>query len=123
MLDVKFLEEALPNIDNWSYGQLKDIKLLSREEVEEILRYWNGYRYRGNVEYIVNCDDVFRLCITALYYMNPPQLILPDNLDDSLEIRHPSNTDNRCAECEYDTVYDVECYDCVKGIRDGFKKA
>lgn len=61
MLDNEFLEEAISNIENWNYGGLKEIKLLSEDEIK-------GIAYQ--VESGDYCDyDIINLCVTALRYL------------------------------------------------------
>lgn len=60
-MDIKVLEEIIPDIDKWEYGDLKKIKLLTKEQTETLM---------ADVPYGYHSDkDIIDACVTALYYM------------------------------------------------------
>lgn len=75
MLNVKFLEEIIPNIDKWTYGDLKKIELMEEKDIIDIVERWSNYNHENKFSSITNINDLFRLCITALYYMKHTKTI------------------------------------------------
>lgn len=75
MLDVKFLEEIIPNINKWTYGDLKKIELMEEKDIIDIVERWSNYNHENKFSFITNINDLFRLCITALYYMKHTKTI------------------------------------------------
>lgn len=58
MVDIKLLEDVIGNIDEMTYGELKNIKLLSEDEVLKIAKRVNCDNYDNH--------DVYSLCVTLL---------------------------------------------------------
>lgn len=75
MLDIKLLEKIIPNIDKWTYGDLKKIKLMEEKEMTDIIDCWNRNYSMDVIANIIKIEDVLRLCITALYYMKHTKTI------------------------------------------------
>lgn len=76
MLDVKILEEIIPNINKWTYGDLKKIELMEEKDIIDILEYLSNYNHENELSVaIININDLFRLCITILYYMKHTKTI------------------------------------------------
>lgn len=145
MLDVKFLEEIIPNINKWTYGDLKKIELMEEKDIIDIVERWSNYSHENKFSSITNINDLFRLCITALYYMkhtktisigkdsikinttewerliNKPLKHKENAIKESERVFTKGQSASKCETCYYDDQANSgECYECVKGIRDNF---
>lgn len=59
MVDIKLLEDVIQDIDSWNYGDLKEIKILSEEEIKKLTYDLDNM-----------CDnEILSLCVTALHHM------------------------------------------------------
>lgn len=68
-MKVEIAEQLIPNINDWSHGDIKDLELLSKDEVENWLKEFSDDT--GNYS---NWDCI-QICVTALYYMNKCQKV------------------------------------------------
>lgn len=65
MLDLDFLEEVIPNIDEWTYADLKKIKILSVNEILDNLKICCEAN-KGVGEVDIDIEVFTNLCITAI---------------------------------------------------------
>lgn len=63
-MKIEIAEQIIPNINDWSHGDIKDLELLSKDEVESLLNEF--CEDTGNY----SDWDCIQICVTALYYMN-----------------------------------------------------
>ena len=68
MVDIKLLEDVIQDIDSWNYGDLKEIKLLSEEEIKKLT---------DDLDMV--CDnEILSLCVTALHHMRKSVITTDD---------------------------------------------